>query len=284
MRLYLFMWICVNLERQILVMEFLTSVLFPVLLIGGMGLIFGIGLGTFGEIFNVEEDPRVAEIREVLPGANCAGCGYAGCDSFAAAVASNETSIVGCPVGGPACADRIADIMGIAHQAMRRHTAFVKCVGTCDKAAENYKYTGLDDCKAINQLSGNGPKTCVYGCLGNGNCYRACAFGAIILEDGIARVNSDKCTACGKCVASCPRQLIELVPADKPVRVACNSLDVGKVVRSYCSAGCISCKICEKACAYDAIHIGVNLAKVDYDKCTLCDACVTKCPTKVIKH
>ena len=262
----------------------LSSILYPLLSIGGMGLLFGLGLGYAGRIFYVKEDPRIGEVRDALPGANCGGCGFAGCDAFAFAVASGNAPVNGCPVGGGAVVKAMAEIMGQQAEAVIRREAYVKCAGNCDKAAYQYEYFGLDDCSAVNQLAGNGPKTCTFGCLGNGSCLKACAFDAINIVNGIAEIDTDKCTACGRCVATCPRRLIEILPVEKYVRVGCNSRDSGKTVKGYCAVGCISCKLCEKACGYDAVHVNTFLAEVDYDKCVLCGACVKKCPTDAIRE
>ncbi len=258
------------------------SIVYSVAIIGGLGLVFGTMLAIAGKLLAVAEDPKVALIREALPGANCGGCGKAGCDAFAVAVAAGEASIKGCPVGGSSCAKRIAEIMGVAAEEIEPTTAYIKCKGTISDAQYRYEYYGINDCGALSMLAGGGSKACPFGCLGAGSCKNSCVFGAIDIVDGIAVINRDLCTACGACVKTCPRDLIEMIPASKTVRVACNSHDNGKTVKSYCSVGCISCKICEKACEYDAIHVGDMLAHVDYEKCVLCMACVAKCPTKVI--
>lgn len=260
-----------------------SEILYPVLSIGGLGLAFGLALGYAGKIFKVEENSKKAEIRDVLPGANCGGCGYAGCDAFAGAVADGSASANGCPVGGESCAFKIADIMGVKIEAKERHVAFVKCGGTFSDAVFRYDYRGLADCKAVSMLAGGGSKQCQYGCLGSGSCVRACRFDALSIVDGIAVVDPEKCTACGMCVPKCPRSLIELVPYSAEYRVGCNSLDIGKTVRLNCKVGCISCKMCEKACAYDAVHVENALARIDYDKCTHCGECEKKCPMKCIK-
>ncbi len=261
----------------------MEGILYPVLTIGGLGLIFGIILGIAGKFLAVKEDPKIGLIREALPGANCGGCGFAGCDAFAAAVVKGEADVSGCPVGGSACAMNIGEIMGVKVEAHERRTAYIKCDGDCNKTLFRYDYKGINDCTAVQMLAGGGSKSCKFGCLGNGSCVRACQFGAINIVDGIAQIDPEKCTECGMCVKTCPRSLIELVPVSKAVRVGCNSLDNGKFVRANCKVGCISCKMCEKACEFDAIHVENQLAKVDYDKCTLCGACVAKCPTNAIK-
>lgn len=261
----------------------IPSILYSILTISGMGLIFGLGLGYAGKIFEVKEDEKIGLIRSALPGANCGGCGFSGCDALAAAIAKGEAKANACPVGGAKCTEEIAAIMSVEAEINARVASYIKCGGSFSKSTFRYDYQGLDDCRAVSMLAGGGAKTCAYGCLGNGSCLRSCEFDAITIVDGIARVDNDKCTACGMCIETCPRKLLELVPYDSKVRVACNSHDGGKVVRSLCTIGCIACKICEKACDYDAIHVVDNLAHVDYDKCVQCGECVKKCPTKVIR-
>ncbi len=261
----------------------LTDILYPVASIGGLGLVFGLALGYAGKIFKVEEDPRIGDVRACLPGANCGGCGFPGCDGFAQAVVAGSAPVNGCPVGGTKCAQAVGAVMGVAVEAKEKYVAYVKCAGNFTDAIFRYDYYGIADCRAVSMLAGGGSKQCAYGCLGSGSCVRACGFDALSLIDGIAKVDPEKCTACGMCVPKCPRKLIELVPYSADYRVGCNSLDHGKTVRANCKVGCISCKMCEKACNYDAVHVTNNLAKIDYDKCVRCGECERKCPTHCIK-
>lgn len=261
----------------------ISSILYSVATISGMGLIFGLGLGYAGKIFAVKEDENIGLIRNALPGANCGGCGFSGCDALAAAIAKGEAKPNACPVGGAKCTQEIADILGTEAEISAKVASFIKCGGSLSKSTFRYDYFGLDDCRAVSMLAGGGSKACAFGCLGNGSCLRACEFDAITIVDGIAVVDNDKCTACGMCIATCPRKLLELVPYDSKVRVSCNSHESGKVVRTLCTVGCIACKMCTRACKYDAIHVVDNLAHVDYDKCVQCGECVKKCPTKVIQ-
>jgi RnfABCDGE-type electron transport complex B subunit len=260
----------------------INGLLYSTLSLGGMGLIFGAGLAYASQKFAVEIDSKAVAVREVLPGANCGGCGYPGCDGFANAVAKGDAPVNGCPVGGVETAEKVAAIMGLVVEDSAKMVAHVICNGTCDNAREKYEYIGIQDCKAANIVNG-GSKSCSYGCLGLGTCVDVCPFDAIFINDkGIAEVIDDKCTACGNCIEACPKDVITLVPYGQEVIVECNSKDTGKNVKASCDVGCIGCKICEKNCPFDAIHVVDNLAVIDYTKCTGCMICVEKCPTGAI--
>jgi Na+-translocating ferredoxin:NAD+ oxidoreductase subunit B len=259
----------------------INELIAPVLTLGGMGLVFGAGLAYASKKFAVEVDPRIARIREIVPGANCGGCGYPGCDAFAVAVVEGRAQAQGCPVGGAACASNIAEIMGMEVDSAEPKVAKVICNGGKDKCKDKYEYHGIQDCTAANNLAG-GDKGCKFGCLGLGTCVRACAFDAIKIENGIAKIIPEKCTGCGMCVKSCPKDVIIMAPVSKEVHVLCNSNDKGKDVKANCQVGCIGCQICVKNCPFDAFTFENNLAKIDYDKCTQCMVCVQKCPTKAI--
>ena len=260
----------------------MLNIVYPMISIGGLGLVFGAGLGYAGKVFAVEEDPKLTAVNEALPGANCGGCGYPGCGGLAAAIVAGTAPINGCPVGGAAVAEKIGTIMGIEASTAEPLVAFVKCNGTCNTAKEKYEYFGISDCNMAAQLAGGGSKSCAYGCLGLGSCKAACAFGAIEIIDGIAVIDKEKCVACGKCVSACPKHIIELLPAKNKVKVQCSSKEPGKAVMASCSVGCIACKICEKNCPFDAIHVIDNLAVIDYDKCKACGICANKCPKGII--
>ena len=250
--------------------------------VSGTGLLIGLFLGVASKRFEVKVDERETQVRELLPGANCGGCGYAGCDACAKAIAEGKAPVNACPVASDEAHNAIAKVMGAEVTSEEKKAAFVKCAGTCDKTKINYTYYGVQDCKAAATISGNGSKVCSYGCMGLGSCVKVCAFDAIHVIDGIAYVDKEKCTGCSKCVAECPNHLIELVPVKSEHMVACNSLDKGKDVKAGCSAGCIGCKLCVKNCEFDAIHVENNLAKIDYSKCTNCGKCASVCPVKVI--
>lgn len=258
------------------------DIIAAVLVISGLGLIFGIGLSYASKVFAVKVDERVVRIREVLPGANCGGCGYAGCDSYADAVVTKGAETNCCPVGGSEVAGKVAAIMGVEAEEVKRAAARVLCNGRCSVSREKYEYNGIDSCSAAVQLYG-GHKACSYGCLGHGDCVKACPFEAIDITGGIARIIEDRCKACGKCVSACPKKLIEIIPKEKKYSVMCRSKDKGPVTKSNCEVGCIGCTKCVKACSYSAISMEGALARIDYGKCTNCGECAKVCPTMAIR-
>lgn len=261
----------------------MKEVLTAVAVLSSLGLVFGVLLGFASKVFEVKQNPLVGDVLMVLPGVNCGGCGYAGCEQYAIAVADNGEVPTLCSVGGSPVALRIGDIMGVKVSASEKMVAYVKCNGDCDKAKQKYEYHGIMDCTSAAALPGGGAKSCSYGCLGLGTCVKACEFDAIRIIDGIAIIDESKCTNCGACMKVCPKNLIESVPENSRVRVACNSKDSAKDTMGSCKVGCIACKKCEKACEFDAVHVNENLSKIDYSKCTQCKACVKACPTASIE-
>lgn len=258
-----------------------TGIIIAAVVVGILGILIGIFLGVASEKFKVHVDEKEVLIRGELPGNNCGGCGYAGCDALAKAIASGEAEVSACPVGGTAVAEKIGAIMGIDGTA-ERMVAFVKCKGSCDKQKVHYNYYGLGDCKKVVVVPGGGEKACDYGCMGYGSCVRACGFNAIHVIDGVSVVDKEKCVACGKCVSTCPNHLIELVPYKSEHLIQCSSHRKGKDVKAVCDAGCIGCTLCIKQCEFGAIHMEENLPIIDYEKCTNCGKCAEKCPVKVI--
>lgn len=246
------------------------------------GLVIGLFLGWAGKKFSVEVDEKEAAILEELPGNNCGACGYPGCSGCAAAIAQGQAPIEACPVGGKPVAIKIGAIMGQEASDMQRMIAFVRCSGTCDTTTYEYEYAGAMDCRVMASLPGGGPKGCKYGCHGLGTCVSVCEFDAIHIKDGIAVVDSDKCTACKKCIEACPRNIIHLVPDNQRYLVRCKSLDKGPGVMKVCKVGCIGCQLCVKACKFDAIEFKDNLATIIPEKCKGCGACAAVCPKKVI--
>lgn len=251
--------------------------------VGAVGVIIGVLLGIAAKFLAVNVDEKEEKIRELLPGNNCGGCGYPGCDGLACAIAKGEAPVNGCPVGGQRVADVIGEIMGQSVKA-EKMVAFVKCNGDCDSAKTKYEYTGVMSCKEVANVPGAGPKACTYGCLGFGSCVKACQFDAIHVVNGVAVVDREKCVACGKCVVACPKGLIELMPYESYYVVPCNSKDKGVDVKKNCSTGCIGCTLCTKDCPTDAIKVKDFLAHIEQDLCCGCGLCKDKCPQKVIKE
>jgi len=260
----------------------LVSILNSVLVLGILGLIFGAILAYASKKFAVEVDERVEAILSILPGANCGGCGFPGCGGLANAIVEGQAAVNACPVGGLDCASRIGDIMGITSECGEKEVAKVLCKGNCQSAKNKYIYEGIQDCRAANMLN-SGPKSCKFGCLGLGTCKKYCNFDAISIIDGVAIIDEEKCVMCGKCVEICPKSIISRKPSSKEVVVECSSKDFGKTVKEKCSVGCIGCGLCQKACLFGAIEFENKIAKINYEKCVECMACVRKCPTKVIK-
>lgn len=246
-------------------------------IVGAVGAIILVAAAKF---MAVEEDPRIEEVASCLAGANCGGCGYAGCADYAKAVVMDGVPCDKCAPGGPKAAAAIAKIMGGEASAVEKK-AVVQCQGSSEHCKPAYDYKGIQTCAAAATLYG-GPKTCSFACIGLGDCTKVCKFDAIHIVDGVAVVDKEKCVACGACAAVCPRHLIDLVPYKAEHLVQCNSHDKGADVKKKCDAGCIGCTLCTKQCEADAIHMDNNVAVIDYEKCTNCGKCAEKCPAKVI--
>lgn len=237
--------------------------------------------------FKVFEDPRIDEIQEILPAANCGGCGFAGCRNFAEALVEAKTlEGLSCPVGGATVTAEAAKLLGKEAPVAEPIVAVLKCNGTPEFRQQTSVYDGASDCRIMHNLY-IGESDCSYGCLGKGDCVRACAFDALHSDpvSGLPVVNDEKCVACGACVKACPRNLFELrkkAKKDRKIYVACSNCDKGGPARRACKVACIACGRCQKACAFDAIKIENNLAYIDATKCTFCRKCVTECPTNAI--
>ena len=251
--------------------------------LGLIGLIFGLFLATAARVFAVDTDPRVEALKDVLPGVNCGACGYAGCVNFAEAVAHGEAPANGCIPGGEDTAKDVATLMGQEVSESITLVATLFCIGSYAKAADRFIYDGVEDCAVASELNG-GFKSCSYGCLGLGNCVRACPFEAIRMGlHGLPVIDKDKCSGCGLCAKTCPRDLIKILPlSEKGHLVLCSSHDRGKSVSKACEVGCIACKACVKVCPQEAIEMEDNLAVIDLEKCDDCGKCVEKCPPGTI--
>ena len=262
--------------------------LYTILTLCVLGILSAVILYVVAQKFRVEEDPRIDEVEKMLPGANCGGCGFAGCRGMAdALVKQDDISSLFCPVGGGDTMKAVAAYLGKAAPEKEPQVATVRCGGTCEKRPRTNEYNGARSCAVASSLY-IGETGCAFGCLGYGDCVAACTFGAITIDPatGLPVVDPDKCTACGACVKACPKKIIELRkkwPKNRAVYVSCVSKDKGAVVMKACKAGCIGCGKCEKVCAFGAITVENNLAYIDPQKCKLCRKCVNECPTGAIR-
>lgn len=263
-------------------------VVLSIAILGGLGIASAVLLYITAKRFAVKEDPKIAEIEEILPGANCGGCGRSGCHDFAVACAG-ASSLDGlrCPVGGDDTMALVAKIVGLAKApSAMPMVAVLHCNGTCENRPKKSDYDGPTSCHIEHSLY-LGSRGCAFGCLGLGDCVNACNFGAMHLNpvQGIVGIDGDKCVGCGACVNACPRNLIELRhkgPRGMRVYVACDNKDRGALAMKECNVSCIGCGKCVKECPHDAITIEDNLAYIDYKKCKLCKKCVVVCPRNAI--
>ncbi len=266
-------------------------ILFAAAIVGAIGLVLAIILFFVGKKFAVKEDPRIGQVSEVLPQANCGGCGFPGCAGFASACvkAADAGSLDGylCPVGGQAVMEQVAGILGMSVEAGCPKAAVVRCNGTCENRPRVAEYNGVNSCRIANTTS-MGETACAYGCLGCGDCVAKCQFDAIKMNPatGLPEVDMTKCTACGACAKVCPRNIIEIrnVSGDKKEAyvVECMNKDKGAAATKACAAACIGCMKCEKVCGFDAVHVENNVAYINPEKCQLCGECEKACPKSVI--
>lgn len=267
------------------------TIIWTVLVITLLGVILAAVLFLVARKFRVEEDPRIDEIEKIMPGANCGGCGFAGCRAFAdACVKAGNLEHNFCPVGGNETMKKVAEVLGCAAVEQAPKVAVVRCAGSCDKRPKTSEYDGLSSCRVKASLYA-GDTGCAYGCLGCGDCVTVCDSDAIHMnpETGLPEVDEARCIACGQCVKACPHGIIELrnvgtTPKNsRRVYVSCVNKDKGGVARKACTAACIGCGKCAKVCKFDAITIENNLCYIDFEKCKACGQCVFECPTGAIK-
>jgi Na+-translocating ferredoxin:NAD+ oxidoreductase RNF subunit RnfB len=231
----------------------------------------------------MEVNPLIHEVEDILPKGQCGACGFAGCAKYAEAVVEDETVPPNlCVPGKAAVAAKVAELTGKKAEAAEPKYAQLKCRGTKTAAVMAARYEGIHDCAAAKLIQG-GPKGCKYGCIGFGNCVRACQFDAMHIVKGVAQVDRSKCVGCGACADACPKDIVKLIPEKQKIMVACRSQDKGGQVMKICKAGCIGCMKCQRECPNDAIHVENFLAKIDPEKCTQCGHCVGTCTRQIIR-
>lgn len=253
-------------------------VILSIAILGGLGALFGVMLGVASKKFAVEKDERVDQVTELLPGANCGGCGYPGCGGFADAVVKGAVEVSGCAVVSKENAQAIGAVMGVEVGDVKPRVARMMCLGSQGHNFDKFDYDGPKDCRAA-AATAKGHKACRFACLGLGTCAKVCKFDAITMgAHGIAYIDEAKCTGCGRCVEQCPQHTIEVMDQDVEVYTACISQDKGKPVTQVCGVGCIGCGKCATKCRFDAIAMENNLPVIDQEKCRNCKVCVEVCP------
>lgn len=262
----------------------MDGIILAVIVVSVIGVIAGIGLSIASVVMEVPQDEKMLAAREVLPGANCGGCGYSGCDAYAEAVAKGEAHTNLCAPGGADTVAALSEIMGVEAGGFIEKTAYVRCNGGCENTTKRFQYRGVESCAAVNGFLG-GDNSCTFGCLGLGDCAKACTNGGITIgANGVAVANPELCNGCGSCVNTCPRDIIDLIPkAPRHMEVNCSNTDKGAAANKACKVACIGCGLCVKQCEFAAIKVENNLAHIDYAKCTLCGKCAEKCPKKCIE-
>ena len=260
------------------------TIVYSVLVLGILGAVFGAVLAFASQIFRVEVDPKQEAVREALAGANCGGCGFPGCDGYAAAVAKGEAPCNKCVAGGAATAAKLAEIMGVSNEAAEKMVAFVPCSGSDGIAEMRFRYSGPEDCRAAMLFGGKSNKLCTFACIGMGNCVKACQFDSMHIVNGVAKVDRSKCVGCGACVDACPKSIVKLIPESQRIMPACRNQDKGAQVMKICKVGCIGCMKCQRECPADAIVVKDNVAQVEVSKCIQCGHCADVCPRHIIEY
>lgn len=257
-------------------------IIYSIVILGGIGLACGTMLLVASKFFSVPLDERVGELIQLLPGANCGACGFAGCAQYAKGLIAGAASSDACRVLDQEKSASIASLLGVEGGGAERTKAVLRCQGGEGIAQKGSDFMGLTTCRAAALFFG-GDKDCPYACLGFGDCVEVCPFQAISRgKNGLVAIDPTKCTGCGKCIGECPKGMLHLVPERSEVIVACLSKDRAKRVNQACKKGCIACRRCEKACPVKAISVEDNLARIDFQLCDNCGLCVEACPTKSI--
>lgn len=267
----------------------LSRIVYAFLTVSGLGLLFGAGLAVAASVLTVKKNELLAKIEEALPGLNCGACGFAGCVSYAEAIAQNDpsatdsTPLTLCKPGGEAVVKSLSEITGVEVEITEdKQVTQVHCRGGRQVAQIKFDYSGIPDCNALYSMYG-GDKVCPFGCLGLGSCIRVCPVDAISYDSiGLVWVDKNKCISCGLCVDICPTRVMQWVPVGADYFVACNSTDKGAVVKKYCSVGCIGCKLCEKKSPEGGFQVESFLARIDFQVKGEREEAAKACPPKCI--
>ncbi len=262
-------------------------IIYAVITLGGVGIISAVILYFVSQKFKVYEDPKIDTLAELLPGANCGGCGFAGCRALAEAIVkSGTTEGKSCPAGGNGLNSKLAEAMGETAAETGPKVTIIRCNGTLENAPHKYNYDSIASCAYAHSM-GAGESACGYGCLGLGDCVTSCKFDSLKINTntGLPVVNENTCVLCGACVKACPRNIIEIRDKheENAVWVSCMNKEKGVEAKKNCKVACIACRKCEKACEFGAITVENNLAFIDSTKCTACLKCVAGCPTGAIQ-
>jgi len=264
----------------------LVTILFAAGILFVLAIVMALILGWANVAFHVETDPKVDAINESLPGANCGGCGFVGCQEYAQAVADGKAELTLCGPGGAACAQKIATIMGKEIKETWPFKAVVHCAADRNNRLKMQPYNGEKSCSAANLVPG--VQGCTYGCLGFGDCFDVCEYDAITMRNGLAIIDPKKCTGCKACVSACPRGIITMVPFKNTevLVVACSNKDKGILVKEVCSIGCIGCSACAKP-SEGLLNMVDNLPVMDYDTYTGTNdlsKSIEKCPRESLVY
>ncbi|MFI3324822.1 MAG: RnfABCDGE type electron transport complex subunit B [Clostridia bacterium] len=259
----------------------MNGIILGIIIVAVIGIVAGVGLSIASIVMAVPKDEKAEALLEKLPGANCGACGFSGCEGYAVAMAKGEAEVGLCSPGGADCAAACGEILGVI-ASVETKTAVVHCMGNSDFTADKMNYDGIPSCAAAALLAG-GVSSCRFGCMGLGDCVRACQYGAIEIVNGLAVINPEKCRGCSLCVAACPKNLISFIPYRDQAIVRCANCDKGASVTKICKVGCIGCMKCVKSCEVGAVKVTNFKATIDPSKCIACGKCVEVCPRKIIE-
>jgi Na+-translocating ferredoxin:NAD+ oxidoreductase subunit B len=266
----------------------MNDILIAVLGMAAMGLFWAVVLVVVNKKFHVDENPKIEQVVDCLPGANCGACGFAGCQALGEAIIEKDADPAVCPVAQDDCYEEIAEITGKEMgEKGTKMVAKLHCSGDAKNVVTRAEYCGLHTCMA-EHITNGGTKACPYGCMGHGDCVNVCPFDALKMnENGLPVVDEEKCASCGKCVDACPRGLFKMLPIDQKVFVLCSSKDGGAITKKACKVGCIGCTLCAKKGDEATFKIESFLATVDYDAAQKLtdeqvDNAIAVCPQKIV--